>query len=589
MGGVADFVGDVVGGAADVVGDVVGGVGDVIGEAADFVGDVATEAKEIVLETPFVADVISIAYPPAAPYLQAAKAVNAAANGDWLTAGLSAVGAYKGFNPAGQTSTAGMYEVFDDNLGEWVSAAELPANYDFGTAGNLTTARNALTGNTLTTTFSNLSSPQVMSQIDSTFSQALGGGLKSSGIVPEGTDPSGWSASQWFADTSGIGTADQWGQLGRLATQVGLGYLNQQQAQDIMQAQQAAAGQAYEAGMPFSVVAPGGSVAYNPTTRTATLGLSPEMQNLYQQSLTNAQLSQGLMTGYYPQIQTIGQEYLGRAGEGLSATEGLPAVQRQLMESELGRYGEAMGATAGYTPMQAEIAADLFGRAGAQGAALDVYDPATAATQYYEEFVAPDLLRSQERERLALENRLLSQGMLGSTGGALRAEALGTAQESSQRAARAAALGQAQSNLDLMRQRQMADIQAGTGLMTDIYGRGAGALTSGLGLGANIMSQAGANLGLGQGLFGDISGFGTSQLGQATNLMNIPTQYANIGAQQAATLANAGNVFASPSYMQGAQYYGASQMNPWIAGLSNPGVQDLIGQGASAVGNWLFS
>ena len=240
-------------------------------------------------------------------------------------------------------------------------------------------------------------------------------------------------------------------------------------------------------------------------------------------------------------------------------------------------------------PRLQAIANSLYQRAGEQTGAISGTMPQEIGTQYYEQFLAPQLAKSREQQELGLEKRLLAQGMLGSTGGALRAEALGTAQESSQRAARAAALGQAQSNLDLMRQRQMADIQAGTGLMTDIYGRGAGALTSGLGLGANIMSQAGANLGLGQGLFGDISGFGTSQLGQATNLMNIPTQYANIGAQQAATLANAGNVFASPSYMQGAQYYGASQMNPWIAGLSNPGVQDLIGQGASAVGNWLFS
>jgi len=571
MGGVADFVGDVVGGAADVVGDVIGGAADVVGEAGDFIGDIATEAKEIVLETPYVADVISIAYPPAAPYLQSAKAVNAAANGDWLTAGLSSIGAYKGFNAAGQTSTAGMYEVWDDDLGEWVSAADLPSNWDFGTAGNLTTARNIATGNTLTTSFSNLESPQVMSQIDSTFSQALGGGLANAGVAPTGTDPTKWSAGEWLSDTTGFGSADQWNQLGRLATQVGLGYLSQQQAQDIMSAQQAAAGQAYEAGMPFSVVAPGGNVAFNEMTRTATLGLSPEMQQLYGQALGQASLTGGLMTGYYPQVQALGQEYLGRVGEGLSATEGLPAVQRQLMESELGRYEEAMGATAGYTPTQAGIASDLLGRSIEQGQAITAYDPATAASQYYEEFIAPDLLKSQERERLALENRLLSQGMLGSTGGALRAEALGTAQEQSQRAARGEAFAQAQTMQDLMRQRQMADIQTGTGLMTDIYGRGTDALAAGTGLGANIMSQTGAQLGLGTGLFGDIAAQQQQQIGQAMNIMNVPVQYAGLGTQQAATLANAGQGFRSPHYLVGAQAYGASQMNPWMAGLQTIG------------------
>ena len=108
-----------------------------------------------------------------------------------------------------------MYEVFDDNLGEWVPASELPSNYDFGTAGNLTTARNIATGNTLTTSFSNLAIPQVMSQIDSTFSQALGGGLANAGMAPTGTDPTKWSAGEWLSDTAGFGSADQWNQLGR--------------------------------------------------------------------------------------------------------------------------------------------------------------------------------------------------------------------------------------------------------------------------------------------------------------------------------------------------------------------------------------
>ena len=39
MGGVTDFVGDIVGGAADVVGDVAGGVGDLVGDVVETITD----------------------------------------------------------------------------------------------------------------------------------------------------------------------------------------------------------------------------------------------------------------------------------------------------------------------------------------------------------------------------------------------------------------------------------------------------------------------------------------------------------------------------------------------------------------------
>jgi len=443
IGGVADTVGDVIGGAADVVGDVVGGVGD-------FVGDVATKAKEIVLETPFVADAISIAFPPAAPYLQTAKAVNAAANGDWLTAGLSAVGAYKGFNPAGQTSTAGLYEVWDDNLGEWVSAADIPSNYTFGTAGNVTTARNVLTGNTLSTTFGNLSSPTAMASIDSTFSQGLSGALQNAGVA--GAPQANAGISSWLSENVG-GSAGMWSGLGQLGAQAAAGYLSQKQAEDIYNAQMAASQTAAQSGEPFSIMAPGGTVAYNPQTRLATLGLSPDMQQAY----TN---------------------YLQRAGE--------------------------------------------------TGAQISVTDPFGLGSQYYQQYVEPDLLKGQERERLALENRLLSQGMLGSTGGALRQEALGTAQATAEQQARAASIGQGMSWMDTLRAQEAADMAA------------------------------------------------------AQNILNIPTQYANIGVNQAATLAKGQQTGAGVSAAAAVPYYQA-QYSPWIGAANTIG--GLFGGQGSAYGS----
>jgi hypothetical protein len=114
--------------------------------------------------------------------------------------------------------------------------------------------------------------------------------------------------------------------------------------------------------------------------------------------------------------------------------------------------------TAALSPEMAALADRLFGRAETQAAALGAYDPQAAAQEYYQQYVAPDLMRGQEEQRLALENRLLSQGMLGSTGGMLLSRGLLEAQEASRRQARGEAFSQSQAMLDAMRQREMADI-----------------------------------------------------------------------------------------------------------------------------------
>ena len=503
MGGVVDFVGDVVGGAADVVGDVVGG-------AADFVGDVAETAVDIVYETPFVADVISVAFPPAAPFIQAGKVAYNVSEGNLLGAALGAAGMMN------VGAGAEQFQVWNDDLGEFVNVSDMPANWSFGTPGNVADIVDTTTG--------------ALTQVP--WSQvAQGGSSAVSNIQQAFAAPTGQAASSglsnWLAENVG-GTSGFWGGLGSIGSQAAGLYYSKEAAKELADAQRQAAQLSYEAGMPWSVTGPGATLAVNQAGRTISTSLAPELQQLYSQSAAQAGQMAGMLSGYYPQSAGIAQRYLGQVGQGLSATEGLAGIQRGLLESELGRYGEAMGATAGYTPMQAGIAADLLGRAGTQAQAITAYDPATAASQYYQQYVEPDLLRQQQREQLGLESRLLSQGMLGSTGGALRQEALATAQSAEQRAARGAALTQAQANLDLMRQRQMADIQAGAGLMTDIYGRGTGALAAGTGLGTTILGQTGTQLAAGRGLYGDISsGMGT-QLGYATDLLNVPVQYGNI-------------------------------------------------------------
>jgi len=161
-------------------------------------------------------------------------------------------------------------------------------------------------------------------------------------------------------------------------------------------------------------------------------------------------------------------------------------------------------------PRMAALAERLLGRAETQMGMITGYDPAQAARDYYQQYVAPDLLRGQEQERLTLENRLLAQGMLGSTGGALRSRALGEAQQTSQRQARGEAFSQAQNMLDLMRSREAGDIASAY----NIYAAPTALMQTGVGVGQNMGQLAAsyrpqyapASSGGGGGLFGGLLG-----------------------------------------------------------------------------------
>jgi len=80
-------------------------------------------------------------------------------------------------------------------------------------------------------------------------------------------------------------------------------------------------------------------------------------------------------------------------------------------------------------------------------------DPMSAAANYLamqRQLMAP----KQEQDRLALEERLLAQGMLGSTGGANRQQALAEAQAQQDLQAQYGAIDKAQSMIDTYRARQ---------------------------------------------------------------------------------------------------------------------------------------
>lgn len=116
-------------------------------------------------------------------------------------------------------------------------------------------------------------------------------------------------------------------------------------------------------------------------------------------------------------------------------------------------------------------------------------DPYAAGKQFYEQqkaLYAPE----QEQQRLALENRLLGQGMLGSSGGALQTQALLEAQQQQDAAAQIAGFDKAQALIDTYRGRQAADLGMveSLGMLPAQYA----SLAQGIGTTQGTIAQAGA-------------------------------------------------------------------------------------------------
>ena len=116
-------------------------------------------------------------------------------------------------------------------------------------------------------------------------------------------------------------------------------------------------------------------------------------------------------------------------------------------------------------------------------------DPYTAGKNFYEKqkaLYAPE----QEQQRLSMENRLLAQGMFGSTGGGQQMNALLDAQQQQDAQAQIAGLDKAQALVDTYRGRQAADLGMveSLGLLPHKYA----ALGRGLGSDQGNISKAGA-------------------------------------------------------------------------------------------------
>ena len=147
-----------------------------------------------------------------------------------------------------------------------------------------------------------------------------------------------------------------------------------------------------------------------------------------------------------------------------------------------------------------------------------IADPFAAQQALYQQqqaLFAPE----QQRDRLALENRLLAQGMLGSTGGALQSQALREAQGTQNLQRQIAAMTQAQGLIDTYLGREAGDIGTAFGFL-DVplqYG----GLSRGIGgtLGqtastvANLRNQAATGLASAQAAYGSTLGNALSGLG----------------------------------------------------------------------------
>jgi len=168
-------------------------------------------------------------------------------------------------------------------------------------------------------------------------------------------------------------------------------------------------------------------------------------------------------------------------------------------------------ATTALSPEMQNQLTGLFSQASGYGDALAAYDPAAAQQQMYQQqrsMFAPQ----QAQDRLAMENRLLAQGMLGSTGGAGRTQSLLEAQGQQDQAAQLAAWQQAQQQQQNLQQgynSSMNNILNMGNSVSGLFGTG-----SGLGAEASLAAYRGgdavltANTAANEGRFqwGDLGG-----------------------------------------------------------------------------------
>jgi len=352
------------------------------------------------------------------------------------------------------------------------------------------------------------------------------------------------------------------------------------------------------------------------------LNLSPEQQAMQNQLLGGAgNLAGNLGSTYDPRVGQIGGQAFGQAQQQLGqvgAVDPSMAAQRSavggLFGQSLGQYGQPTGmeglTQAGLTGAQAQLGAagqpadiealraQYAGLAGAAGQGL-LTSPEAKQSEIYDAIRATQA-PEEERQRLALEERMLSQGRLGlgsSAYGGSSPELL--AQETARQEAMASAGLSARQQAMAEQQQGLATAQGLTGLASGLAGQSSDLETAGISRGsalANIgMSgqQAGTQMsqqqlqnilalqGADQSAAGQQQALQQGRLGLGAGLFGLGTQASQLPSQlQGADLANMAAMMQAgyQPQRQAIDLFGASGVPSQLAAKGQLGGAELQSQ-----------
>ena len=429
---------------------------------------------------------------------------------------------------------------------------------------------------------------QGLSFINPTATSSGGGFLSTlGGMVPSLLQAGG----SYYAGKEGIKAAQRAGQMGYDLAQ-GLGQRAFEQSQF----------------RPFGVTSNLANIGTN-AAGGVDLRLSQPQQRLQNQLLGGAQAAASTLGGAYdPRVGQIGGAAYGQAQQQLGQVGALdPSIAAQrgavggLFGQTLGQMGQPTGfegvTQAGLGGAQAQLGragqpADIealrsqyAGLAGAAGQGL-LTSPEQRQADIYESIRATQT-PEEERQRLATEERLLSQGRLGLSSaayGGASPELL--AQETARQEAMARAGLSARQQALVEQQQEMATATGLTGLASNLAGLSSDLETAGIGRGATLanVGLAGAQAGRGfeqqdlanllQLQQADIGAAGQQQalqqgrLGLGTGLFGLGTQASQLPSQlRAADIANMQQMMAT-GYLpqqQALGLFGAAELPSQLA------------------------
>ena len=308
---------------------------------------------------------------------------------------------------------------------------------------------------------------------------------------------------------------------------------------------------------PFSVTsATGGQFGYDPTTGAATMGLSPQEQALQGMLMNQAQSAFGATPYGQAGGRAAAEQAYGLGGQFMQASQAQPADINQLRGQfagqvsgqlgqqpsaaigQLGQQALGLGSQGLATQAPSDVEALRSQYAGLAGQAAGNVLGSTAGreTDVYNRIRATQR-PEEERQRMALEERLFNQGRSGVStnmyGGTPEQLAMAKAQEEAQNSASLAAIQQAQSE----QQQALGTAQAlggmfgqQAGLSSNLQGQAQqrAAQLSQLGLSANQIQSQLQSEGLGR------AATSASQAGQLAQLAGgLQAQQAGLGAQMA--------------------------------------------------------